>query len=137
MPHLFFNSIRKAIKHWYLPLLVGLFFIVVSIIVFTSPMTSFVALALLFSISFLLSGIAEMIFALTNKDQLRNWGWALGFGIITTLVGVLLILDTELSMSVQIGRASCRERVWTSVRGGGSRQNRRRRVTGPNGTERE
>jgi|SRR5690625_1182869 len=100
MPHLFFNSIRKAIKHWYLPLLVGLFFIVVSIIVFTSPMTSFVALALLFSISFLLSGIAEMIFALTNKDQLRNWGWALGFGIITTLVGVLLILDTELSMSV-------------------------------------
>lgn len=100
MPHLFFNSIRKAIKHWYLPLLVGLFFIVISIIVFTSPMTSFVALALLFSISFLLGGIAEIIFALTNRDQLRNWGWTLGFGILTTLVGILLILNTELSMSV-------------------------------------
>lgn len=100
MPHLFFNSIRKAIKHWYLPLLVGLFFIVISIVVFTSPMTSFVALALLFSISFLLGGIAEIIFALTNRDQLRNWGWTLGFGILTTLVGILLILNTELSMSV-------------------------------------
>lgn len=100
MPHLFFNTIRKAIKHWYLPLLVGLFFIVISIVVFTSPMTSFVALALLFSISFLLGGIAEIIFALTNRDQLRNWGWTLGFGILTTLVGILLILNTELSMSV-------------------------------------
>lgn len=100
MPRIFFNSIRKAINYWYLPLLVGLFFIVVSLIVFTSPMASFVALALLFSISFMLGGIAEIVFALSNREQLRNWGWTLGFGLITTLIGISLIINTELSMSV-------------------------------------
>lgn len=97
---LFLKSIKNAIKHWYIPLLVGLFFVIVSIVAFTSPISSFIALAILFSLSFLFGGIAEIIFSVTNRDQMENWGWSLALGIITVLVGLLLVLNPNLSMAV-------------------------------------
>lgn len=96
----FLNSIKKSIKHWYIPLLVGLLFIVVSIVAFTSPATSLLTLSLLFALSFLLGGISEIIFSIVNRKQLNNWGWSLAFGIITTIVGVSLLNHPGLSVRV-------------------------------------
>lgn len=93
------KSIRNAIKHWYIPLLVGLLFVIVSIVTFTSPASSLLALAILFSLSLLFGGIGEIIFSVANKDQLENWGWSLAFGIITLVVGVLLLINPALSMT--------------------------------------
>lgn len=99
MEALLLKSIKNAIKHWYIPLLVGLFFVVVSVVAFTSPISSFLALAILFSLSFLFGGIAEIIFSVSNRHQLENWGWSLAFGIITSIVGILLLLNFALSMT--------------------------------------
>src|SRR5690554_5104700 len=99
MENLFVRRINNALKHWYIPLLVGIFFVIVSIITFTSPATSLLALAILFSLSFLFGGIAEIIFSIANKDQLHNWGWSLVFGIITAVVGILLLTNPALSMA--------------------------------------
>ena len=66
----FLKSLKQTIKHWYIPLLVGIFFVVVSIVVFSSPAGSLVALSLLFALSFLFSGLSESLFALANKDHL-------------------------------------------------------------------
>lgn len=99
MEPIIFKTIRKAIKNWYIPLLVGLFFVVVSIVTFSSPASSLLALAVLFSLSFLFGGVAEIVFSVTNKDQLENWGWSLAFGIITFVVGVLLLINPALSMA--------------------------------------
>ncbi len=96
----FLKSLKQTIKHWYIPLLVGIFFVVVSIVVFSSPAGSLVALSLLFALSFLFSGLSESIFALANKDHLDNWGWSLALGIITLIVGFLLFLNPALSLTV-------------------------------------
>lgn len=96
----FLKSIKNAIRYWYIPLLAGLFFVMVSAVVFVSPLPSFGALAILFSLSFLFSGISEIIFSITNRDQLINWGWSLALGIITAIMGVLLLTNTALSMVV-------------------------------------
>lgn len=96
------KSIKNALKHWYLLLIVGIFFVVVSIVVFTSPAGSLLALAILFSLSFLLGGLSEVIFSIVNRHQLTNWGWSLGFGIVTALVGLLLFLNPELSRATLI-----------------------------------
>lgn len=93
------NSIKAAIRHWYIPLLVGLFFIVVSVVAFTSPVTSLLTLAVLFSLSFLLGGAAEIVFSVANRHQMHNWGWTLGFGLVTFIVGVLLFLNPALSLT--------------------------------------
>lgn len=99
MEPLILKSIINAIKHWYISLLVGLLFLVVSIVTFTSPQSSLLALAILFSLSFLFGGVAEIVFSVANKDQLENWGWSLAFGIITFVVGVFLLINPALSMT--------------------------------------
>ena len=96
----FLQSIKQAVKHWYIPLLVGVFFIVVSIIAFTSPVSSLLTLSILFALSFLFGGVSEVIFSLVNKHQLENWGWSLAFGIITFLAGFSLLIHPSLSISV-------------------------------------
>lgn len=93
------KSIRKTIKYWYVPLLVGIFFVVVSLVVFLSPKSSLLALSLLFSLSFLFGGLSEVIFSMVNREQLDNWGWSLAFGIITFVVGVLFLINPSISLT--------------------------------------
>lgn len=93
------KSLKKTIKHWYIPLLVGIFFIIVSGVSFTWPQSSLLALSLLFAISFLLGGFSEIVFSLANREQLDNWGWSLAFGIVTSIVGILLMLNPALSIT--------------------------------------
>jgi len=96
----FLNSIKNSIKHWYIPLLVGILFVIISIVVFTSPMGSLLTLSLFFALSFLFGGISEIVFAIANRDQLENWGWSLAFGIITFVVGISLVSHPALSLTV-------------------------------------
>ncbi|MFC5194483.1 MULTISPECIES: HdeD family acid-resistance protein [Bizionia] len=96
----FLKSIKEAIKHWYIPVLVGLFFVIVSIIVFMSPAGSLLTLSILFALSFLFGGLSEIIFSVVNRHQLENWGWSLAFGIITFIVGTSLLIHPALSITV-------------------------------------
>ncbi|WP_417859384.1 HdeD family acid-resistance protein [Xanthomarina gelatinilytica] len=96
----FFKSIKEAIKHWYIPVLVGLFFVIVSVIVFLSPAGSLLTLSILFALSFLFGGLSEIIFSISNRHQLENWDWSLAFGIITFIVGTSLLIHPALSISV-------------------------------------
>lgn len=100
MQNSFFKSIQTAIKHWYIPLLVGVFFIIVSIVSLTSPGSSLLTLSFLFALSFLFSGLSEAVFSIVNRQQLENWGWSLAFGIITFIVGISLMNHPALSISV-------------------------------------
>ena len=93
------KSINKALSHWYLITIIGVIFVLLGIWVFRTPMASYLVLATFFSISFLLSGIAEISFALGNKDTLDNWGWFLASGIFSALIGVLLLSNPALSMA--------------------------------------
>jgi uncharacterized membrane protein HdeD (DUF308 family) len=95
----FFKTVRNAVKHWYLPLIAGIIFIVVGIWVFATPAESYVALSIVFSITFLVNGIFETYFSIANKDELENWGWSLALGIMNLIVGVVLLLHPEISMT--------------------------------------
>ena len=99
MQTLILKKIKNAIKHWYIPLFVGLFFVIVSIVTFAAPLGSLLALAILFSLSFLLSGLSEIFFSVANRDQVENWGWSLAFGIVTFIAGLLLLLNPKLSVT--------------------------------------
>ncbi|WP_027126391.1 HdeD family acid-resistance protein [Gelidibacter mesophilus] len=96
----FLKSIKSALKYWYIPLLVGIFFVIVSIVSFTSPGASLLTLSFLFAISFVFGGLSEAVFSIVNRHQLENWGWSLAFGTITFLVGISLMIHPALSISV-------------------------------------
>ncbi|MFS4417183.1 HdeD family acid-resistance protein [Maribacter sp. 2307ULW6-5] len=99
MSTFYLKSLKNVVKYWYLPLLVGLFFIIVGLVAFTAPEESFLALGLLFSLGFVFGGISEILFSLGNRQVMENWGWSLAFGIFTFVVGVLLFLNPTLSMT--------------------------------------
>lgn len=100
MNSLFLKTVKDTIKHWYIPLLVGVFFVIVSIVAFTSPQSSLLTLSILFALSFLFGGLSEIVFSVFNRHQMENWGWSLAFGIITFIVGFLLVVRPALSLSV-------------------------------------
>lgn len=93
----FFKSVYNAVKYWYLHLIVGIIFIGIGILVFRTPLESYLTLAFIFSISFLVSGIFEIIFSISNRKELEGWGWNLAMGILTALVGIMLIDNPAIS----------------------------------------
>lgn len=106
METFFLKSIKDAIKYWYIPLIVGLLFVIVSVVAFVSPEASFLALSILFALSFLFGGFSEVVLAIGNRNQIENWGWTLALGIITFIVGVLLLINpavSTLTLALYIG----------------------------------
>ena len=91
-------TINKPIKYWYLPMILGLLFLGLGIGVFLTPLASFIVLAMLFALFFLLTGLIDMAYAFTNKDIIDRWGWSLLGGVIDFFIGVLLIAKPDISM---------------------------------------
>ena len=94
------KTVRNSVKNWYILFIVGLIFLAGGIYSFISPENSFLALALFFGWSFVFSGAIEIIFSVSNRDELENWGWTLIFGVITLLVGLLLIARPGITLVI-------------------------------------
>jgi len=98
------NSILKpifnAVRYWYVPLIVGILFVLASIFAFSAPAISFLTLTIFFSVSLLLSGLSEIIFSVSNTKTLDNGGWYLIMGIVTFIIGLMLVRNLGLSAGV-------------------------------------
>lgn len=94
----FIKTVTRTVRNWYIPLIIGILFIVIGIFCFISPMVSYFTFSLIFSVSFLFSGILEIVFSITNRKEIDNWGWTLAFGIITFIIGLLLVLNPRITM---------------------------------------
>ena len=92
------KSVKNSVKHWYIPLIVGLMFIVVGVWTLFNPVGSFLGLAIVFTISFLISGMFEITFALANKDELEHWGWELANGILSLVIGLIMLFNPAISL---------------------------------------
>ena len=89
----------RSVKYWYLPLITGIIFVLVGIWVLRTPVGSYATLALLFSLTFLVAGLIEIIYAFANRKAIDSWGWWLAGGIVDFLIGVLLISQPEISLA--------------------------------------
>ena len=95
-----FNEIKHSVKNWWTSLLLGIVYIIVALWLMFSPLSSYVALSIVFSISMLISGILEIIFSLSNRKEVPSWGWYLVGGIIDLILGIYLIAYPMVSMEV-------------------------------------
>ena len=100
MARTFYKSIKNSVKYWWILLIIGLLFVGLGIYTFVFPTASYVALSVFFAVSFLFSGISEIIFSISNKDEIDSWGWTLTYGIITAIVGFMLVVNPILSLEV-------------------------------------
>ncbi len=100
------TRIGKRLNNWYMPLITGLLFILVSAFVFTMPITSFLTLILLIGIGFIIAGTSEIIYSLASRKYTGSWKWDLTGGAITLLLGILLASKPGIStwmLSLYIG----------------------------------
>jgi uncharacterized membrane protein HdeD (DUF308 family) len=74
----FFKSIRNTVKYWYVPAIVGLLLVVLGGYLFTVPLGAYLMLTMLFSISFLVSGILETYFFHSKQERARGLGMVSG-----------------------------------------------------------
>ncbi len=96
------NTVRRAVKNWWVSLLVGIICVAFGIWCLVTPLETFLALTILFVAGFFISGIFEIVFAITNRDSMNNWGWTLAIGIIDILFAVLLLSNPALAPAVLV-----------------------------------
>ena len=94
------KSFTKTVKHWYFPLILGVLFIICGLYVFVSPAETYLTLALLFALSFLVWGLSDMFFSIDNRKSLRSWGWYFVGGLVSLLMGFYLLIHPVVSMEV-------------------------------------
>lgn len=95
----FLKTIQSSIKQWYIPLIIGILLIILGIYTLASPLASYLALASIFSMYFLISGLMEIIFALNNRNEIEGWGWYLAGGVINALFGCILLGNPAISIA--------------------------------------
>lgn len=86
----FIKSIRSSVQYWWLFLLTGILLIIIGLWVFSSPVTAYLSLSILFAVGILVSGIFEIIFAIANNKTMESWGWILASGILDLFIGIYL-----------------------------------------------
>lgn len=95
-----FQAVAQSVKHWYVPLIIGIMLIVIGGYIFSAPLETYLTLTVLFSVSFIAFGILEIVFSLQNSKTLSNWGWYLIGGLISLLAGIYLIIHPGISVEI-------------------------------------
>lgn len=77
-------------RYWWLMLIIGILSVICGIWVFRNPVESYFALAIYFSIMFIIYGIGEVVNSFA-RTRYHNWGWGLAVGIIDLIIGFILL----------------------------------------------
>ncbi|WP_339840856.1 DUF308 domain-containing protein [uncultured Maribacter sp.] len=94
------GSAQRVIKNWWISILIGILYIFVGIWVMRTPLESYISLSIIFSIFILISGISQIAFSISNKDEMKDWGWYLAGGILDLIIGILLLTHPLMTMAI-------------------------------------
>lgn len=93
-------SAKNRINYWWLGLLLGILFLLVGFWTLQTPVASFVSLSIFFGAFMFVSGFMELIFSISNRKQIENWGWHLTAAVIDFIIGSVLVLYPQITMSI-------------------------------------
>ena len=88
---------KRAVRYWWLLLIIGIALFVVGILVFVYPTQSYLGMSLLFGWLMLISGILEVVLSAANRHFITGRGWMMAGGIIEIILGIILIFSVALS----------------------------------------
>jgi uncharacterized membrane protein HdeD (DUF308 family) len=93
------KEIRRDIKNWWVFLIIGAVFVLLGFWVMSKPLESYLALSILFAITMLIGGIFQIVFSITNREEMKGWGWQLAVGIMELILGIILTRNMGLTMT--------------------------------------
>ena len=92
------SKVSGTIKNWWVFLLLGILLLISAYWMFSTPVASFIGLATLFSSLIFVSGLFSVFFALTNKEDIDNFGLHLASGIFDVIIGFILLMYPGLTV---------------------------------------
>ena len=95
-----FQTITRSVKHWYIPLIIGIILMAAGIYVFMVPLETYLTLTVLFSISFIVIGLLDIFFSIRNHKILQGWGWYLVGGLLSLAGGIILSIYPGISIVI-------------------------------------
>lgn len=87
-------------KYWWVEILLGIGFIGLSFWFYATPVETYVSLAVFFSYILFVSGIFEIINAISLRKSSKQWSLLLVIGVIDLVLGVYLITNENLTMEI-------------------------------------
>ena len=94
-------SRRDSDKHWALALVSGILGVVVGFLLLGQPVLGAIATSLalvsLLAIGAILSGIFEIAWAVRVRNEIQGEGWIILLGVLSVLLGVMLLASPLLS----------------------------------------
>lgn len=87
-------------RYWWVEILLGIGFIALSFWFYATPIETYISLAVFFSYVMFISGIFEIINAISFIKTSKQWGIFLIGGIIDLVLGYLLITNENLTMEI-------------------------------------
>lgn len=75
------------------PFIIGLTFLIIGMITYFNLVKEINTMNIIFSIIFMVSGVLEILFSVRNKSIFTNWKWSFSFGLLTYIIGILLISE--------------------------------------------
>ncbi len=93
------DTYRNAIRYWWLGPLLGAIIFIMGIVVFMHPGESYAALAIVFGLLILFSGIVQLFLGI-NMPRHTGRGWLIASGAIEIILGIILTFNIGLSALV-------------------------------------
>ena len=92
------NTIKDGIKNWWWFLIIGLMSLVAGIVTLAKPAEGYISLSILFSLIMACTGFSQIVFAISERQSLKNWGWTLVSGILDFTLGTFLMIYSSVTM---------------------------------------
>ena len=86
------KKIGRAIRHWWLMLVVGILSVIAGILVFVFPLEAYVTLSILFGVLMILVGASQLILSSSSNNYLMMRGYFIVGGVLDVLLGLFLCL---------------------------------------------
>jgi len=97
------SEIRSVVRYWWLFLLLGALLMLFGLLVFDQPGMGYGNLTPYFVIAFLINGLFELGFALSNRGSVRGWIWHLAGGVFDLVAaGVLFFTPVLAAVSLPL-----------------------------------
>lgn len=93
-----FEKQEKLISYRFAPLFIGITLILSGILTLINLFNSIETLLLFYSISLLIIGGYEAYYTYKNKNLFYNWNWNISIGIITFLIGLIILIEPFLDI---------------------------------------
>lgn len=82
------------------PFIIGLIFLIIGIITYFNLAKEIDSINTIFSVIFMVSGVLEILFSVRNKNIFSNWKWSFSFGLLTYIIGILLISEPSTTTDI-------------------------------------